>query len=110
VVSLGTGGALFKKYKDTVKARIIIQAVIECRTTAENLHKHYSNTMNVKYYRFDPDVIGRYAMDDATALNSIQSEVANWCVAARHDELRTLAFSLADAVTETTQVCADATT
>jgi hypothetical protein len=39
VVSLGTGGALFKPYRDTAKDKIslIVQAVTECRKTAENM-------------------------------------------------------------------------
>jgi hypothetical protein len=106
VVSLGTGGALFTNYSDTArdKVRAVNAAVTECRTTAEDMHKQYNNIDNVQYYRFDPDAVGRYDMDDAKALNNIQNEVAIWCTAEVHDKMHSLARRLTEAVTKTNQV------
>jgi hypothetical protein len=111
VVSLGTGGNLYKEFKDTGLGRVdlIVEAVTECRKTAERMYKLYSDNEhgNVKYYRFDPDAVGRYAMDDATALNTIQNEILNWCNSTVHEQLSLLAESLCNAVTQTSQVQGD---
>jgi hypothetical protein len=107
VVSLGTGGNLYKEFINTAlgKAALIEKAATECRTTAQNMHRQYKGYGNVKYYRFDPDAVGRYAADDVTAFNTIQNEISNWCDAEIHDKLRVLAERLLHAMTEIVQVC-----
>jgi hypothetical protein len=106
VVSLGTGGTLFKNYSDGLQEKIdvLVKAATECRTTAEDMHKQYNGNGKVKYVRFDPDAVGRYDMDDAAALSDIQNEMANWFNGAQYDKLEALAKSLTDAMTETSQV------
>jgi hypothetical protein len=66
--------------------------------------KQYRGNEKVKYYRFDPDAVGRHAMDDAGALDDIQNEIAEWCNAAVNDQLETLANTLKAAMTETSKV------
>jgi hypothetical protein len=108
VVSLGTGGSLYKTYFDSFweRAASITRAVTECRKTARRIHKLYNDNEhgNVKYYRFDPDAVGRHAMDDASKFNDIQNEILNWCNSTVHEQLKSLAESLYGALTETMQV------
>jgi hypothetical protein len=107
VVSLGTGGSLYKTYEDSLtnKAEAILKAATECRATATNMHRHFRDITEAKYFRFDPDAVGRFDMDDAAAFDDIQREMDNWWGnQADQDKLETLANSLMGAMTQTGQV------
>jgi hypothetical protein len=102
MVSLGTGGVFYKNYVDSHLHRfgLLGQAATECRTTAHYVYRFYKNERNVKYFRFDPDIIGRYGMDDATAFKDIQDEMVDWC-AHQEPKLSEVAKALTAAATLT---------
>jgi hypothetical protein len=106
VVSLGTGGNLYEMYFNSFwgRAALVTKAVTECKTTAATMYNRYTDNKHcatVKYHRFDPDAVGRYAIDDATALNTVQNEVGNWCNPTVHRELQLVAEYLAGAANKT---------
>jgi hypothetical protein len=96
VVSLGTGGVLFKNYNGSQqdKVDVLEQAVKQSRVTADQMHLRYKQCDNVEYYRFDPDAVGRHEANDAAAFNDIENEMENWFDPAKNEELQIIARKL----------------
>jgi hypothetical protein len=103
VVSLGTGGQLYKPLKapnlrQTLK--MLIDTSTECAEAHDQMERLYDKRSSVSYHRFDPAGVGETSMDDATLMNQMDLMVTNYL---RKREVSRKIQTLAEQLMETPQ-------